>query len=121
SQAEAVAMERLRPDRLAVEERDEVQVPALRCPGLERALVELEEPIQVEVVRPGAAEGHLLGRVDAGLRDAEERDQLVACRQAQLQPGRTQAERPQRLDVHRLASFRTIASTPQTSAMITAS
>ena len=67
-------------------------------------MVEGEEGVEVEVIGPRNEEGHLLGRVDAALGDAEELDELVLGRQTQLEAGRAEADLPEGVDVHRSRS-----------------
>ena len=77
---EVLRLDALRADRLAVEERDQVERPLLGSPRRPRALVELHEGVEPQVVGPGHEERHLLGRVDAAFGDSEQRDELVLDR-----------------------------------------
>src|SRR5439155_12534734 len=55
---------------------------------------------RLAVVGPRDAERHLLGRVDAGLGDAEELVELVARGLSQLEPWSAQAYSAERLEIH---------------------
>src|SRR3954447_14421763 len=73
---EALRADALRPDRLAVPEGDQLEVPVVRRPVGEPALVVFDETVLREVVCPGDAERHELRIVDPGGRDLVEAVQL---------------------------------------------
>ena len=51
-------------------------------------------------VRPGHLERHLLGRMDACLRDLHKHTELVLIRQAKLEPLRSHPQAEERRDVY---------------------
>ena len=98
---EVLRADRLRPDRRAVEHDQQVEAPVLGRPGRAHPPVVLQEAaleLRARDGRPGDAERHLAGRVDAGLREpARSSSELVIGRQAQAQalgPESQAEERP---------------------------
>ena len=71
---EVRSFDALRADRLAAQVRDQVQRPPLRLPRLPGSAMEVEEAVELKVIRPGNEEGHLFGRMDAALGHVEELD-----------------------------------------------
>ena len=92
--------DRLRADRAAVEDGQEVEAPVRRRPGGAHPPVVLQEPAfepGARDRRPGHRERHLAGRVDPRARQVQELDELVIGRQAQLEvfgPKSQAEERP---------------------------
>src|SRR5262245_17785718 len=79
-------------------------MPLHRRPCRELPLVvgdeSVDEAVAADAVRPGHAEGHFLGTVDAVLGHVRERDELLTRAEAKLESRRRQLQTVQRPGVH---------------------